>query len=93
VPQSDLRLLDEIMKDLKYALHEAEDILDVVDYKKIEKTAMGQGPTGAFISRVMTCIGSWPRHLHGAAGSLISLCKRSCSGLWMGIVIMVLVLH
>ncbi|KAK8450390.1 hypothetical protein SEVIR_6G019950v4 [Setaria viridis] len=40
--ESDLEILDKMKKDLKAALYEAEDILDLIEYHRIEKALTGK---------------------------------------------------
>ncbi|KAG2564129.1 hypothetical protein PVAP13_8KG387600 [Panicum virgatum] len=60
--ESNLVALQKIENDLKSVLYEAEDILDLVDYHRIEKKVKGDGPSwisravGACITR---CKGTW----------------------------------
>uniref|UniRef100_K3YFY8 Uncharacterized protein n=1 Tax=Setaria italica TaxID=4555 RepID=K3YFY8_SETIT len=40
--ESDLKILDKMKKDLKATLYEAEDILDLIEYRRIEKALTGK---------------------------------------------------
>jgi len=60
--ESNLVALKKIENDLKSVLYEAEDILDLVDYHRIEKKVKGDGPS--WISRavgvcITRCKGTW----------------------------------
>jgi len=84
--ESDLATLRKIEDDLKSALYEAEDILDLVDYHRIEKKVKGDGPSwisraaGACITR---CKGSWLfRRCIERIRSALLLCSKGFS--WLG---------
>ncbi|CAN6226718.1 unnamed protein product [Urochloa humidicola] len=62
---SDLATLMKIENDLKSALCEAEDILDLVDYYRIEREVLGDR------SR------DWVQHLLSTAGACTTRCKES----------------
>ncbi|XP_062198104.1 disease resistance protein RGA2-like [Phragmites australis] len=56
----DLKILDKLTKDLRSALYEAEDILDLIDYHKIEKEVIRGYQLGAAISAFIgRCRASW----------------------------------
>jgi len=84
--ESDLATLRKIEDDLKSALYEAEDILDLVDYHRIEKKVKGDGPS--WISRAAgACItrskGSWLfRRCIERIRSALLLCSKGFS--WLG---------
>ncbi|KAF0928635.1 hypothetical protein E2562_006069 [Oryza meyeriana var. granulata] len=63
---SDLITLREVGKDLKSALHEAEDILDLIEYHRTEKKVIGDGKSHGT--------------LHNAVGACIAFCQRSWLG-------------
>ncbi|WVZ49574.1 hypothetical protein U9M48_000916 [Paspalum notatum var. saurae] len=64
MPKSDLVVVhDNIMKVLKSALYEAEDIIDLVDYHLIEKRVIGDKPAGACFSRIKSHTVSWAKHI------------------------------
>ncbi|CAO2145107.1 unnamed protein product [Urochloa humidicola] len=62
---SDLATLKKIENDLKSALCEAEDILDLIDYYRIERKVMGDRSW------------DWVQHLLSTAGACITRCKES----------------
>ncbi|CAD6255743.1 unnamed protein product [Miscanthus lutarioriparius] len=70
--QSNLKILDSMKKDLKSALYEAEDILDLLDYRRIEKDLH----LGDDDSR-------WVENQLGAACAWIASCKGSSFGRWI----------
>lgn len=65
------------MDRLKSALYEAEDVLDLVDYRLTQKRVTGHGPVGAWIA-------SWApvQHLKTPHGDPISHRERSCFDQW-----------
>ena len=84
--ESNLVTLKKIENDLKSVLYEAEDILDLVDYHRIEKKVKGDGPSwisravGACITR---CKGTWlfRRCIEGIRPALCQCAKGFC---WLG---------
>lgn len=70
--QDDLATLNKHAEDLKSALYDAEDMLGLIDYHRIEKNLMGESKTQA-----RSC---WLQQILGAAGACIARCKRS----WFG---------
>ncbi|XP_066340411.1 putative disease resistance protein RGA4 [Miscanthus floridulus] len=70
--QSNLKILDSMKKDLMSALYEAEDILDLLDYRRIEKDLH----LGDDDSR-------WVENQLGAACAWIARCKGSSFGRWI----------
>ncbi|CAO2145111.1 unnamed protein product [Urochloa humidicola] len=62
---SDLATLKKIENDLKSALCEAEDILDLIDYYQIERKVLGDRSW------------DWVQHLLSTAGACITRCKES----------------
>ncbi|CAO2142849.1 unnamed protein product [Urochloa humidicola] len=62
---SDLATLKKIENDLKSALCEAEDILDLIDYYRIEREVLGD------------CSWDWVQHLLSTAGACTTRCKES----------------
>lgn len=86
--ESDLRTLDGLTTELKAALYEAEEILDLVDYYRIKKRIADdaeengrsrwvQQTLRAFRACSMArCQGSsWVRHLHDCVGLCVACCK------------------
>jgi len=84
--ESNLVTLKKIENDLKSVLYEAEDILDLVDYHRIEKKVKGDGSSwisravGACITR---CKGTWlfRRCIEGIRPALCQCAKGFC---WLG---------
>ncbi|KAL6908176.1 hypothetical protein ACP4OV_002346 [Aristida adscensionis] len=72
---SDLETLAKMKKDLRSALYDAEDILDLVDYHWIEKSVTGDGESHG---------SSWVQHLLGTAGNCVARCREICLGQWIG---------
>eukprot|EP00267_Zea_mays_P054735 XP_020408000.1 uncharacterized protein LOC103652705 isoform X3 [Zea mays] len=85
--ESDLRTLDGLTTELKAALYEAEEILDLVDYYRIKKRIADdaeengrsrwvQQTLRAFRTSMARCQGSsWVRHLHDCVGLCVACCK------------------
>ncbi|XP_066338752.1 uncharacterized protein [Miscanthus floridulus] len=70
--RGDLKTLDDMKMELKSALYEAEDILDLLDYRRIEKDLH----LGDDDSR-------WVENQLGAACAWIARCKGSSFGRWI----------
>ncbi|CAD6255744.1 unnamed protein product [Miscanthus lutarioriparius] len=89
--ESDLRTLDGLATELKSALYEAEEILDLIDYYRIEKKIVDDAKENgrswvqqilcAFGACMVHCKGSsWVQHLHGGVDFCITCCKGSLFG-------------
>lgn len=71
--RSSVSTLDKLAKDVKSALYQAEDILDLIDYHQIEKNIIGVGECEVHdISRL--------QHASKAVKDWVAYCKRS----WLG---------
>ncbi|XP_066338594.1 disease resistance protein RGA2-like [Miscanthus floridulus] len=70
--QSNLKILDSMKKDLKSALYEAKDILDLLDYRRIEKDL-----------HLADDDSRWVENQLGAACAWIARCKGSSFGRWI----------
>ncbi|KAL6654648.1 hypothetical protein ACP70R_008113 [Stipagrostis hirtigluma subsp. patula] len=73
--ESDLIALNKLAKDLKFALYNAEDILDLIDYHRTEKKVKGDDELRG---------SSWVQHLHDMVGACISRCVVSWFGQRIG---------
>ncbi|CAL4991112.1 unnamed protein product [Urochloa decumbens] len=73
--RSDLETLDKLKKDLRSALYEAEDILDEIDYHRIERDLIGDRSSWV-----------WVQYLHSAARAFIARCNGSFFGRWIDVI-------
>ncbi|TVU04134.1 hypothetical protein EJB05_50298, partial [Eragrostis curvula] len=72
---SDLMILDKMKKNLTSALYDAEDIMDLVDYHRIEKEVIGEGESHS---------SSWVQHLlEGVAATCVACCRGSWFRQWI----------
>lgn len=89
--ESDLRTLDGLSTELKSALYEAVEILDLIDYYWIETKIIDDAKDNgrswvqqilcAFGSCMVHCKGnSWVQHLHDGVDFCITFCKGSMVG-------------
>lgn len=89
--ESDLRTLDRLSTELKSALYEAEEILDLIDYYRIEKRIVDDAKENgrSWVQQILCTFGacmvhckgsSWVQHLHNGVDFCIACCKGSLFG-------------
>lgn len=87
--ESDLKGLEKLTKHLKSALYEAEDILDLVEYRKKEKTRARGGKShrcsffSSFISRCRGGLESLYRRVRHLFHTCINYCSESWFKKWI----------